>query len=136
MTASTMVDANALETIREMVDGATVGKVFGPPITQDGITVLPVARVSGGGGGGSGTAEAQRPGGTEGGTRSGAHEAGGIGGGLGLTAKPLGVFVIRDGHVGWRPALDLNKVILGGQCVMITALLVIRAIGKARAARA
>jgi uncharacterized spore protein YtfJ len=114
-------DAGALDTIRELVDSATAGKVFGAPITQDGLTVLPVAKVSGGGGGGNGGREdADDP------------RAGGVGGGLGLSAKPLGVFVIKEGTVGWRPAIDINKVILGGQLVAITALLVVRALIKAR----
>jgi hypothetical protein len=34
--------------------------------------------------------------------------------------------------VTWRPAVDLNKVILGAQVVAVVALLTIRAIVKAR----
>lgn len=44
--------------IKEMVTNArdvlTVRRVFGEPVTQDGVTVIPVARVSGGAGGGNG----------------------------------------------------------------------------------
>jgi uncharacterized spore protein YtfJ len=86
--------------------------------------VLPVAKISGGGGGGGGTGPA-----VEG------QETGGSGGGFGLTAKPLGVFVIKDGTVRWRPAIDVNKVILGGQLVAVTALLVVRALVKGRRRR-
>ena len=32
-----------------------------------------------------------------------------------MCAQPAGVFVIRDGEVTWKPALDLNLAILGGQ---------------------
>jgi len=106
-------DTSVLETIREMVDNTTAEKVYGTPITQDHVTVLPVAKVSGGGGGGSGTGPAEE-----------GHESGGSGGGLGLTAKPLGVFVMKDGKVSWRPAIDVNKVILGGQAVAVAALVV------------
>jgi hypothetical protein len=42
------------------------------------------------------------------------------------------VYILRDTKVQWRPAIDLNKVILGGQIVAVVALLVIRAIVKAR----
>jgi hypothetical protein len=35
--------------------------------------------------------------------------------------------------VSWRPAVDLNRIVLGGQIVAIVALLTIRAIVKARA---
>jgi len=121
MSQATINDPNALATIREMVDSATAGKVFGTPLTQDGLIVLPVAKVSGG----SGPATPAH----------GDHEQTGVGGGLGLTARPLGVFVIKDGKVGWRPAVDVNKVILGGQLVAITALLVIRALIKVRGRR-
>ncbi|MBV1854419.1 sporulation protein [Catellatospora sp. NEAU-YM18] len=105
-----------MDTIGEVVDHASANKVFGSPISQDGITVLPVAKVNGGGGGGGG----------------GQPEAGHEGGGFGLSAKPLGVFVIKEGRVGWRPAVDVNKVIIGGQIVLVVALLTLRAIMKAR----
>jgi len=117
-------ETSVLETIREVVDNASAGRVFGTPVTQDGVTVLPVAKVSGGGGGGGGTGPA-----VEG------QEIGGSGGGMGLSAKPLGVFVLKDGKVGWRPAVDVNKIILGGQIVVVVALLTVRALAKARARR-
>jgi hypothetical protein len=37
--------------------------------------------------------------------------------------------------VSWRPAVDVNKIILGGQVVAVVALLTIRAIVKARLRR-
>jgi uncharacterized spore protein YtfJ len=113
---------SVLETVRDVVDNAVAGKVFGAPISRDGVTVLPAAKVSGGGGGG--------------GSAEGGHEAGGTGGGLGVSAKPLGVFVIKDGKVGWRPAVDVNKVIIGAQIVAVVALLTVRALIKARKGRA
>ncbi len=117
-------DTSVLDTIREMVQNTTVEKVYGSPVTKDGVTMLPVAKVTGGGGGGSGTG----PGGE-------GQEAGGTGGGLGLTARPLGVFVLKEGKVGWRPAVDLNKVILGGQIVMVTAIIVAGILIRARKRR-
>jgi uncharacterized spore protein YtfJ len=114
-----------LETVRKVVAGAGAGTVFGVPVTQDGVIVLPVAKVSGGGGGGGGTGPA-----VEG------VEPRGSGGGVGVVARPVGVFVIKGGEVSWRPAIDVGRVILGGQIVAITALLVIRALirwrGKVR----
>jgi uncharacterized spore protein YtfJ len=111
-----MEPTDVLPTLR---DSLTVRTVFGEPITQDGLTVIPVARVGGGAGD-------SRPG-----EADGAHT--GVGGTTTyLRAKPVGVFVIKDGKVSWRPALDLNKVILGGQLVAITALLTVRAIVQAR----
>jgi uncharacterized spore protein YtfJ len=113
--------ASVLQTIREVVDSTATEKVFGSPISRDGITVVPVAKVSGGGGGGS--------------SAEGTADAAGSGGGMGMSAKPLGVFVIRGGNVGWRPAVDVNKVIIGVQIVAVIALLTVRALIKARAKR-
>ena len=108
-----------LDSVQEVIDSAQAGKVFGAPIERDGMTVVPVAKVKGGGGGGGAT--------------QGAHagESGG-GAGVGIMAKPLGVFVIREGKVTWQPALDLNKVILGGQVVLALALLTLRTYLKKR----
>jgi uncharacterized spore protein YtfJ len=88
-------------------ESMTARRVFGEPIHVDGATIIPVARVGGGGGGGSKNAE-----------------EGGLGFGLG--ARPAGVYVVRNGKASWRPAVDVNRVILGGQAVAITALLVLR----------
>jgi hypothetical protein len=41
--------------------------------------------------------------------------------------------MIRGGEVTWRPALDLNRVIPGGQVVAVVLLLTIRSIVKRRA---
>lgn len=121
---ATTHETDMLEAICEAVGDTGAGKVFGDPIYQDGLTVLPVAKVSGGGGGGGGHGPAEA-----------SQEAHGSGAGLGLSAKPVGVFVIKDGAVSWRPAVDVNKVILGGQIIAFTALLVLRAVVKARARR-
>lgn len=113
--------ASPLETVREVVENTAVDRVFGTPITQDELTVIPVARIGGGGGGGVGNAPAEED-----------SLASGAGGGVGVLAKPLGVFVVRDGDVRWRPAVDINKIVLGGQIVAVVALLTIRTIVKAR----
>jgi uncharacterized spore protein YtfJ len=88
-------------------DALTARRVFGDPIQADGVTLVPAAIVSGGGGGGA----------------RGAAD-GGVG--FGLKARPAGMFVVRNGNVSWRPAVDVNRVVLGGQLVAITALLVLR----------
>lgn len=124
MTQATRKDTDVLETIRDVIDGAAAGRVFGVPITHDGLTLLPVAKVSGAGGGGGGTSPAED-----------GHDASGSGGGVATSAKPLGVFVIKEGNVRWRPAVDVNKVIVGGQIVVVAALLMIRAMIKARSTR-
>jgi uncharacterized spore protein YtfJ len=80
-------------------DAISVRRVFGEPIEHDGVMVVPVAKVGGGGGGGSDTE----------------HNGGG---GFGLGARPVGVYVVKDGQVSWRPAVDPVRVAL----VMVAAL--------------
>jgi uncharacterized spore protein YtfJ len=109
------------EVITQARDSLTVKRVFGEPYERDGVTVIPAARVQGGAGGGGG----EGPGG----------QGNGSGGGFGMSARPAGVFLIRGDDVTWRPALDLNRVILGGQAVAIVALLTIRTFVKSRSAR-
>jgi uncharacterized spore protein YtfJ len=121
MNERTAPDVAAIDVMRRAVEGATAGTVFGEPITRGDVTVVPVARLSGRGGGGGGSAPSPDDG-----------QGGGAGGGLALSAKPAGVIVIKDDSVGWRPVVDVNKVIIGGQVVALAALMTIRALVKAR----
>src|SRR4030095_14987853 len=107
------------DVISQARDTLTVKRVFGDPYEKNGVTVIPAARVQGGPGGGDGE-------GPEG-------QGKGWGSGFGLNARPVGAFLIRGDEVMWRPAVDLNKIILGAQVVAVVALLTIRAIVKARA---
>lgn len=107
------------DVITQARDTLTVKRVFGEPYEKNGVTVIPAAKVQGGAGGGDGE-------GPEGMGR-------GSGSGFGLNARPVGAFLVRGDDVTWRPAVDLNKIILGGQVVAIVALLTLRAIVKARA---
>lgn len=86
------------ELIRGARDAISVKKVFGDPVEQDGVTVVPAAAVRGGGGGGGDT---EGNGGTC----------------FGLTASPVGAYVIKDGEVEWKPAVNPNRMILGWQIV-------------------
>ena len=109
------------DVISQARDALTVKRVFGEPYEKDGVTIIPAARIQGGAGGGSG--EDPQGQGT------------GSGSGFGMTARPVGAFVVRDGDLSWRPAVDINRIILGGQVVLIVALLTIRAAIKARSKR-
>jgi uncharacterized spore protein YtfJ len=100
-------------------DAMATRTVFGEPYERDGLTVIPAAKVQGGGGGGEGR--------TPDGTREG------NGGGFGLAARPVGAYVIRGDDVRWVPAFDLNRVVLGVQVVAVVAILGLRAMVKARA---
>lgn len=107
------------EVLAQARDAMTVKRVFGEPYEKNGITVIPAARVQGGAGGGGGE-------GPEGQGR-------GSGTGFGLSARPVGAYLIRGDEATWRPAVDLNRIVLGGQIVAIVALLTIRTIVKTRA---
>jgi uncharacterized spore protein YtfJ len=102
-------------------DTMTVKRVFGEPYEKDGVTIIPAAQVQGAAGGGSG----EDPQG----------QGRGSGSGFGVTARPAGAFIIQGGELSWRPAVDVNRIILGGQLVVVIALLTLRAIVKARAKR-
>jgi uncharacterized spore protein YtfJ len=110
------MDVNEL--MAQTRDTLTVSRLFGEPYERNGTTVVPVAAVRGGGGGGKG----------EGGGPEGAGSGSGSGGGFGLVAKPAGVYVIDGSGVRWRPAVDVNRVVLGAQIVAVVALLVLRSI--------
>jgi uncharacterized spore protein YtfJ len=103
-------------TIEQARDAMTARRVYGDPYERDGVTVIPAALVRGGGGAGGG----ERAGGT------------GSGGGFGLMARPVGAFVIRDGQVSWKPAVDATRIAFGGQLVAIAALVVIATLLRRR----
>ncbi|MDB5066543.1 MAG: hypothetical protein JWM18_2977 [Chloroflexi bacterium] len=109
----------AEEILGQVRDTLTVRQVFGEPYERDGVLVVPVARVAGGAGGGGG----------------GNPTEGGSGGGFALEARPVGVYVVRDGEVSWRPAVDVTRIALGGQLVAIVALLVARSVIRRLARR-
>lgn len=102
-------------------DAMNVRRVYGEPYQQDGITIIPAAKVRGGGGGGTGRAEDER-------TRA-------WGGGFGLSAKPVGAYVVRDGVVTWVPAVDVNRALLVAGLAAFWALLTIRSVTKTLARR-
>lgn len=89
--------------------------VYTRPYEKDGVVVIAAASVVGGGGGGDG------------------HDLSGQdakGGGFGMIARPTGAYVIRDGHVSWRPAVDVNRLFVTAGAVAIGALLVASRIMK------
>jgi uncharacterized spore protein YtfJ len=105
------------EFVKTAQDSMSARRVFSEPFERDGVTIITAAKVSGGGGGGSG------------GDGSGGQ---GMGGGFGLSASPVGAYVIKDGKVSWLPAIDINRVIFGGQLVTIILLLTLRGFMRRR----
>jgi uncharacterized spore protein YtfJ len=90
-------------------DTAQVRRGFGQAYELDGATVIPVALVAGGGGGG--------------GHDDAGSRAGGGGGGVGFGVRPLGVFIVRDGEIRWRPCVDVQRLALLATGVAGVALL-------------
>jgi uncharacterized spore protein YtfJ len=105
------------QTVEEIGEALKVKRVFGEPYEKDGITIIPAAKIQGGGGGGGG---------------QGPDQGRGFGSGFGVNARPAGVYVVKGGTVSWQPAVDVNRIVLGAQVVAVVALLAIRSISKAR----
>jgi uncharacterized spore protein YtfJ len=104
-----------LDTARESL---TVKRVFGEAFEQDGVTLIPTAAVAGGFGGGKGA----DPKGQE-----------GEGGGFGMTGRPVGVFMMRNGELSWRPAVDVNRALTITGLAVVTYLLMRPRLARVRA---
>lgn len=80
----------------------SAGRVFGSPIERDGITLVPVAWVVGGGGGGVG----------------GSPESPGDGAGFGLVSIPIGAYAIKNGEARFVPTYDVGFLTLIGASLL------------------
>ena len=109
--------AEALSKLEAVRDVLTVKRVFGEAYEAHGATVIPVAAVRGGGGGGGGEDLKQQV---------------GAGAGLGVIARPVGVFVVDDHGLRWEPAVDITRIVLGGQLVAVAAILLLRRLAAGR----
>jgi hypothetical protein len=100
--------------IQEVVSGArdvvSVKRVYGDPYEKNGLTVIPAATVRGAGGG-IGAADEEHGESKKSGFR--------------MTARPSGAWIIEDGSATWKPAVDVNRIVLGGQMIAMTAILVV-----------
>ncbi|MGY4646167.1 hypothetical protein [Cellulomonas sp. URHB0016] len=123
-------------------DTVTVRRVFGDAYERGGVTVIPVARLwaatglglgDGEGGvplglgarlrGRVGSAESDdAPPSDTSATQQGYGGGHGGAGGYGAYVKAVGVYVVDDAGVHWKPSIDVNRVILGGQAVAATAV--------------
>ena len=96
--------------LAQMGDAASARRVYAKPVQAEGVTVIPAALVLGGGGGGS---DAQN----------------GVGAGWGVYAMPVGAYVVRDGRVRFKPAVDLNWLAL---VVLMVLRIVLRHLRETR----
>jgi uncharacterized spore protein YtfJ len=105
-------------------DVMSVRRVYGEPYQADGATIIPVAVIRGGAGGGGGEGTGDQNG------KTGSGVGGGMG--FGVHARPVGVYVVKDGDVSWQPAVDVMRVILGGQLLGLVAILTLRSLLRRR----
>jgi hypothetical protein len=86
------------DALDSIVPDLAAAQVYGQPYeTVDGVTILPVARVRGK-------------------TKPGTADAD-----VRLSAKPVGVFVIKDGEATWVPAVDQTRIALFGELIGLVA---------------
>jgi uncharacterized spore protein YtfJ len=110
------------EVMSRSVGAMTVKRVFGEPYEKDGLTFIPVARIRGAGGGGGGE-----------GKEAGKGAGSGFGMGLGLGVEPAGAYVIKNGSVHWRPAVDPTRIILPlGALALVAAVRMAKVRGRKR----
>jgi uncharacterized spore protein YtfJ len=116
--------------LAKMADNVSVRRAFGPAYQKDGMLIIPVAIVAGGGGAGTSPARrpAARPDGPPGQSgaeddaapqdaapqNSGRGDAGrsDAGGGFGALVLPSGAYVVKGDEVRWVPAVDVTIVVL------------------------
>lgn len=91
-------------------DTITVKRVFGEPIERNDVLVIPVAAVVGGGGGGWSEGRPDRPG----------KESGG---GFGVWARPIGVYVVRGDSIKFRPTINIAPLLMLGAAYLLSRLL-------------
>jgi uncharacterized spore protein YtfJ len=121
-----------LEPVEKMVDGLGVNAVFGEPIREGGMTVVPVAEVrfAFGYGYGSGRGRGEE---TEGGPRT-AEEGSGGGSGAGGRASAKGYVRISADEVRFEPVVDVTRLALAGIAFAAWSVFwigrTIRAVGK------
>lgn len=81
------------DALDSIVPDPAAAQVYGQPYeTANGVTVVPVAKVRG----------RTKP---------------GAGTDLHLTARPVGVFLIKDGEATWVPAIDSTRIALMGELI-------------------
>jgi uncharacterized spore protein YtfJ len=118
------------ELMNKVTQNLSANRAFGPAYEKDGVMLIPVALVAGGGGGGEGPMVPTS--GVNQDEESDATEpeskglATGSGGGFGGVVVPVGAYVVKDEQVRWVPAVNSTVVVLA-------ALVLVRMLLRARA---
>ena len=93
---------NVEQVLHRSAEMMSASRVFGPPVERDGVTLVPVAWVVGGGGGGVG----------------GPDTSPGDGAGFGLLSIPIGAYEIKDGQTRFVPTYDVGFLALVGASLL------------------
>ena len=117
-----MKDFGIKDVLSKVQEAVHVERVYGTAVEKDGAMIIPAASVRGGGGGGGG-----------GGLDAQGASGEGQGGGFGVSARPVGAFVVRDGAVTWKPAVDVTWLVVVCSLVTIAYFFFEWRIEKARA---
>lgn len=122
-----------LEPIEKMVDRLGVNAVFGEPVQEGGVTVVPVAEVRFGFGYGYGSGQDRGEGEEAGSTKS---EGSGGGSGAAGRASAKGYVRISAGEVRFEPLVDVTRVALAGIALAAWSVFwigrTLRALGRSR----
>jgi hypothetical protein len=81
-------------------------RVFGKPYAKNGVVVIPVARIDGGG----------RRGRRHNGPAAALPGA--------VSGQPVGAYVIRGEKVRWKPAIDVNALLFRAQMIAAAAAII------------
>jgi uncharacterized spore protein YtfJ len=115
-----------LEKLAERVGGkASIKAVFGEPISRNGKTIVPVAKIRWGFGGGSGQGTSPAEG-----EAGGVSTGSGTGGGGGVTAEPIGYLEIDDQAAAFKPIAGAYPSPVFLLAAGFAGALVIRAIAR------
>jgi uncharacterized spore protein YtfJ len=117
---------NAGELLDRMAEHISVRRSFGAAYEREGLLVIPVALVAGGGGGGEGPVKPTATRHTRAiettepakGAPAGSPPPTDTGGGFGGLVLPIGVYVVKDDQVRWVPAVDPTLIVLAALSVV------------------
>ena len=107
--------------LEKVSDNLSVRRAFGTAYEKDGMLIIPVAIVAGGGGAGTARARRGNLAGPDGlaeedlAAHGAAPQAPGqmdAGGGFGGLVLPAGAYVVKGDQVRWVPAVDVTIVVL------------------------
>lgn len=109
---------NAKDLLAKIGNNLSVGRSFGTAYEKDGLYIIPVALVAGGGGGGEGPSGSPASDEGEQSEENVEDSPNGSGTGFGGVVVPVGAYVVKDQEVRWVPAINTTLLALAGLGVL------------------